>query len=704
MLTRVNGIQEPPRTQQSMPIRQGWGAPTSKAEEEVELALRRATQLVDGQPLRPVPRPWRRLAEAMKCARSLIASGLYTQAQVGVFAKELASTGAREFYVETHAGLALTGAPRPFDPPPSQLPAEVPMQDLNLYEVILEWQPCWLYFDLEYSRSANPDTCPATVIELFYAELSTFCKSFFGAPLDMGSVLELDSTTPEKFSKHVIAKRLHGRKDQSLGDALAFRSNMQAGCVVAEFVAHLQARRHQQDSKTNGLFFKKKEEALVLPQRAVGETCLIDTSVYSRNRCFRILFSSKYGKRRPLLLMRGACLNQARPVQLLHTLVAFVPAGTELLQDCIHPVDELARAISSESKQPRPTNRNLSAWSRRDESATSNKFLQHLVESWDATRLEHETLTSMSVRRATSVQSIVRLGEADMFMVVSLAHNRFCHRKGSSHKSNGVYLVVDYCRRVFYQKCHDVDCHGFRSVEHCIPDHFFDDTSQAGRMIDAAAVRHRGDAATIDVSDPFCEPPEMDPEPAPQREKARPMLPLSQLNGAPAPGTPEKLSAPPRISSRRIATPLSSLTNLSTADPSNSFKLADLSVVGCNCCEARAAACAGSSHAASKRSRKLAALLWTVSSGESESQTEHETELDTELDSDSETQMEEASQAVLQQTEATQSPWMNWFSQFLSEDLLSPSPDTSKIDSFPCRLEQMLFQDAPGMHTSVQPD
>ena len=56
-------------------------------------------------------------------------------------------------------------------------------------------------------------------------------------------------------------------------------------------------------------------------------------------------------------------------------------------------------------------------------------------------------------------------------MVVSLVNNRFCFKKGASHKSNGIYLVINQKRWVVYQKCHDVaDCPDFRSHEFSLPE------------------------------------------------------------------------------------------------------------------------------------------------------------------------------------------------------------------------------------------
>ena len=95
----------------------------------------------------------------------------------------------------------------------------------------METQPCWLYFDLEFARCVNPNLDPGKVISAFYDLLNEFCFSTFGLTLDTDSVFELDSTTDEKFSKHVIAKRLGG---QYHFQSLAFPNNAQAGYFVKE--------------------------------------------------------------------------------------------------------------------------------------------------------------------------------------------------------------------------------------------------------------------------------------------------------------------------------------------------------------------------------------------------------------------------------------------------------------------------------------
>ena len=84
----------------------------------------------------------------------------------------------------------------------------------------------------------------------------------------------------------------------------------------------------------------------------------------------------------------------------------------------------------------------------------SDGLLRHLLATWDCVRELNEPVRPQRAPQLPRAQvtSVVKLGG---FLSISLAHNRFCFCKGASHKSNGIYLVVDEAARTFYQKCHD---------------------------------------------------------------------------------------------------------------------------------------------------------------------------------------------------------------------------------------------------------
>jgi hypothetical protein len=58
-------------------------------------------------------------------------------------------------------------------------------------------------------------------------------------------------------------------------------------------------------------------------------------------------------------------------------------------------------------------------------------------------------------------------------IVLCLQGNKWCEAVGRHHKSNGVMLIVDTSRGLFYQKCYDPDCRAAnsRSLDYTIPSH-----------------------------------------------------------------------------------------------------------------------------------------------------------------------------------------------------------------------------------------
>ncbi|GLU21152.1 hypothetical protein SLE2022_373110 [Rubroshorea leprosula] len=48
-------------------------------------------------------------------------------------------------------------------------------------------------------------------------------------------------------------------------------------------------------------------------------------------------------------------------------------------------------------------------------------------------------------------------------IIYGMSRNRYCEQIGREHKSNHVMYVVDLRRAIFYQKCYDPDCKGYRS-------------------------------------------------------------------------------------------------------------------------------------------------------------------------------------------------------------------------------------------------
>lgn len=202
----------------------------------------------------------------------------------------------------------------------------------HLYEVIREATPCRLYFDFEYTKEFNRhlndmvggDTTDVEerLMQEFQEELSADLEHYYGLPpLDSANqIINLDSSSEKKFSRHWIV-HLKGHavesKDplanevvESISREVLFKDAPTVGRFVKRLVGRLAddlavegsdlAKRRPTLAKhlfvnTSPPFPEANDGMLVL-SNSNKMTCFIDLGVYTRNRLFRCVGSSKFGK------------------------------------------------------------------------------------------------------------------------------------------------------------------------------------------------------------------------------------------------------------------------------------------------------------------------------------------------------------------------------------------------------------------------
>lgn len=163
---------------------------------------------------------------------------------------------------------------------------------------------------MEFSKAANPDiseTLSSELLEEFIVELALEFERLYGLTVDRSCIVDLDSSTDTKFSRHFI---VHLPNQALFEDAAA------AGRFVRVFVGRLAeqtatgqlsesrpvlpkylfvksatptAKQSSQDSQLSSQSDKETELSST-------KTCFVDMGVYTRNRLFRLLGSSKFGK------------------------------------------------------------------------------------------------------------------------------------------------------------------------------------------------------------------------------------------------------------------------------------------------------------------------------------------------------------------------------------------------------------------------
>lgn len=182
------------------------------------------------------------------------------------------------------------------------------------YELILEKTPCRLYFDLEYSVPDNPGVDNEQLLKELYKELTTELYLQYRGHVegfDQACIIDLDSSTPQKFSRHWIVH---------LPSNALFKDNQEVGKFVKTFIEKLaddaaigmledrcSCLQKHLFVNPKGTLKDKDDELPDLPMSK--KTCFIDTGVYTRNRLFRLIGSSKWGKS-PDCALRFADNNQ----------------------------------------------------------------------------------------------------------------------------------------------------------------------------------------------------------------------------------------------------------------------------------------------------------------------------------------------------------------------------------------------------------
>ncbi|EFN54394.1 hypothetical protein CHLNCDRAFT_135708 [Chlorella variabilis] len=333
-------------------------------------------------------------------------------------------------------------------------------KDLHWYEVIREGRPAHLYFDLEFVPRLNPQVDGEALVDVLLQHVAAQLRRHFDLILDPRFVYELDSSTPNKFSRH-LTLRLPGH---------AFSNNHAMGKFVAQVLA-------ASDSKL--LVVRKEQE----PGGGGGGPQLgsmVDMAVYSKNRHWRMSRCCKGGKEAVLhptgryATAPGAGVSDA--TVFLDTLVCNVEPHARLLQ----MPDPLPTAG--------PNNRGgvgmLGAAALQSgigglgscglqvtwkQGAIDTALLPDQVA--ELRRLAEEAVSfieKVATQRAGAPARARTLafcgGGAKVAYSMIGPGSHYCENIGRPHTSNHVFFVADFLGGTYTQKCHDPDCAHFRSA------------------------------------------------------------------------------------------------------------------------------------------------------------------------------------------------------------------------------------------------
>ncbi|MBA0773644.1 hypothetical protein Gotri_008904 [Gossypium trilobum] len=306
------------------------------------------------------------------------------------------------------------------------------------YEVIQEVEisthlsgfPCHLYFDLEFNKRDNLGRDGDEMVDLLISVILEALLEKYSINGNQDWVVELDSSTEEKFSRHLIMRM----------PKTAFKDNSHVGAFVAEICSRI-ASAKETDERFEKLYVKKDSTS------DSPDQLFVDTAVYSRNRCFRLALSSKAGKNSFLLPTgRFKCKDMGEEDMFMTSLICKMDDDCAKLLVCKMELD-CVKTLQFETE------------------VTSN-FGRYCRAP------ENTGISDVSTTYQTGKSPFPYLDE----FIVSIA----------STDNVPVMYVVDMRRAAYYQKCYDPDCKGYRSPlrpipTDCVPDSsFFFDSSDDG--------------------------------------------------------------------------------------------------------------------------------------------------------------------------------------------------------------------------------
>eukprot|EP00076_Gallus_gallus_P039860 XP_025005398.1 DNA-directed primase/polymerase protein isoform X2 [Gallus gallus] len=358
---------------------------------------------------------------------------------------------------------------------------------MHCYEVIPEKDACKLYFDLEFYKAANPGADGKDMVAKLIELVSQKLKELYDVNCSARDVLNLDSSTDEKFSRHLIflpcktvfkdnihvgnfvrtilqpAIRLVGSNvaapiaeggagytsqcsaptvelDGPLTNLTAVEDASKGWPAIADQRKETETSHHGENSEFSFLIVNNKEG---------DKQLFVDLGVYTRNRNFRMYKSSKAGKNVILTIAEdnkfvpnceeNVSLEEAYFLSSLVCNVRFED-GTKILS---------SNFVEEEIK--------MSAFLR----SKTTRSTREPMEGYQESPYPEIDCFVRSLINKDGVQGGIRQWNyfsGEEILVYDISGYRWCENIGRAHRSNNIMILVDLKKEVWYQKCHDPVC------------------------------------------------------------------------------------------------------------------------------------------------------------------------------------------------------------------------------------------------------
>ncbi|MBZ3889696.1 DNA-directed primase/polymerase protein [Sciurus carolinensis] len=355
---------------------------------------------------------------------------------------------------------------------------------LHCYEVIPENAVCKLYFDLEFNKPANPEADGKKMVALLIEYVCKALQELYNVNCSTEDVFNLDSSTDEKFSRHLIFQ---------LRD-VAFKDNVHVGNFVRKILqpafnliasedddripeitgyesSHFAEAPLKQGVSLNNMFKVKdmgenwalnSEElerlgsadqsgpdlSFLVVKNNMGEKHLfVDLGVYTRNRNFRLYKSSKIGK---CVTLEVAEDNRFFPKQSK----SISEENQYFLSSLVSNVrfSDTLRILTCDTSQIKR---------KRAEYLNSTISSVETIEGFQCSPYPEVDRFVLSLVNKNDIKGGIRRWSyffPEELLVYDISKYRWCENIGRAHKSNNIMILVDLKNEVWYQKCHDPVC------------------------------------------------------------------------------------------------------------------------------------------------------------------------------------------------------------------------------------------------------
>ena len=310
------------------------------------------------------------------------------------------------------------------------------LQLCHYFEVIRENTPVRLFLDIDI-KNAEYLEIGEDLVEILIKYVNHCLLQQYGITCNRKQIIQLDSSSSTKFSQHLIYPEVTFRTNEECGHFVKNMENSAKDAVVQK----------KESKLTFGFPTLELEKMFVTLGKY--DVFLVDTTVYTKNRHFRIYRSSKLGKEQHLLVSKS---NEFPIISeqefLLQSLVVGVGSSSN---------EKFLTCEATERKEVKATKSKEVVDKDPPRMVTRHKQLDEFVINFIHNTKGNQHAVIEDIKPAESGLCFAYIGSF------------WCMNVQRKHSKNRSYFIANMKLGTVYQKCFSGKCENFRSPSAPIP-------------------------------------------------------------------------------------------------------------------------------------------------------------------------------------------------------------------------------------------